>query len=214
MSLVSVLRNRRARAHFIEPCRPTSVPRPPGGPDWLHEIKHDGYRVVAYRDARGIRLITRNAHNWSDRYPAVAEALKELAVASCVVDGEVAIADADGIPSLDLLRRGPWVKPEAILCAFDLIELNGEDLRRLPIEQRKARLESLVRSSGPDISYVDHVIGDGVEVFRRACELGFEGIVSKRRGSPYRSGRSLDWRKSMNPDSPAFRREADEEWNG
>jgi bifunctional non-homologous end joining protein LigD len=144
----------------------------------------------------------------------VVEALKELSVASCVVDGEVAIADADGISSFDLLRRGTWIKPDAILCAFDLIELNGEDLRRLPIEQRKARLESLVRSSGPDISYVDHVIGDGVEIFRRACELGFEGIVSKRRGSTYRSGRSLDWRKSMNPDSPAVRREAEEEWNG
>ena len=132
------MRTRRARPGFVEPCQPTTTPRPPDGPEWLHEIKHDGYRIVARRDAAGIRLITSNGHDWSDRYPAVAQALRELFVTTCMIDGEVVIADADGIPCFDLLRRGSWVKPDAILCAFDLIELNGQDLRRLPIERKFA----------------------------------------------------------------------------
>ncbi len=126
MSVYS-MRTRRARPGFIEPCQPTSAPCPPDGPEWLHEIKHDGYRMVARRDAAGIRLITSNGHDWSDRYPAVVQALRELFVTTCMIDGEVVIVDADGIPCFDFLRRGSWVKPDAILCAFDLIELNGQD---------------------------------------------------------------------------------------
>jgi bifunctional non-homologous end joining protein LigD len=212
MSVYST-RTRRARPGFVEPCQPTTTPSPPEGPEWLHEIKHDGYRLMARRDGADIQLITRGRHDWSDRYPAIAQALRELFVTSCMLDGEVVIADADGIPSFDLLRTGSWVKPDAILCAFDLIELNGQDVRRLPIERRKSYLERLVRKSGPDISYVDHVFGDGPAVFQQVCSLGLEGIVSKRKGSTYRSGRSLDWRKSKNPNSPAVRREAEEDWS-
>ncbi len=212
MSMYS-MRTRWARPGFIEPCQPTTTPRPPEGPEWLHEIKHDGYRLIARRNGAGIRLITRGGHDWSDRYPAIAEALRELFVTSCMLDGEVVIADADGIPSFDLLRAGSWVKPDAILCAFDLIELNGQDVRGLPIERRKSYLERLVRKSGPDISYVDHVFGDGPAVFQQVCSLGLEGIVSKRTGSTCRSGRSLDWRKSKNPNSAAVRREAEDDWN-
>jgi bifunctional non-homologous end joining protein LigD len=167
--------------------------------------------MIAYRDAGGIRLITRNGHNWSDRYPAVVEALRELQVTSCILDGEVAIAGADGITCFDLLRRGPWIRPDAVLCAFDLIELNGEDLRRQPIEQRKANLERLVRGYGPDINYVDHVYGDGAGVFERACSLGLKGIVSKRKGSPYAGGRTMDWRKCKNPATELVRHEAEED---
>jgi bifunctional non-homologous end joining protein LigD len=96
------------------------------------------------------------------------------------------------------------------LCAFDLIELNGEDLRRQPIERRKENLERLLRSYGPDISYVDHVFGGAAGVFERACSLGIEGIVSKRKGSPYVGGRTMDWRNWKNPASAAVRREAEE----
>src|SRR4051795_4104035 len=109
MSLLSVPRKRRVGAGLVEPCQPTPIPTPPEGPEWLHEIKHDGYRMIAYRDAKGIRLITRNGHNWSDRYPAVVEALKELGATSCILDGEVAVADTDGITRFDLLRKGPWI---------------------------------------------------------------------------------------------------------
>jgi bifunctional non-homologous end joining protein LigD len=143
MSLLR-LRSRRAAPGFVEPCQPTSAPCPPDGPEWLHEIKHDGYQIVALRDATGIRLITRNGYDWSDRYPAVVQALKELFVTTCMIDGEVVIADADGTPCFDLLHRGSWVKPDAILCAFDLIELKGQDLRRLPIERKFA--SSVARS--------------------------------------------------------------------
>jgi bifunctional non-homologous end joining protein LigD len=206
------MRIRRDRPGFIEPCRPTSTPRPPEGPEWLHEIKHDGYRIIAWRDPAGIRLITRNGHDWSDRYPAVVAALQELPVTSCILDGEVAVAGPDGATSFDLLRKGPWIKPDAVLCAFDLINLNGEDLRRLPIERRKEHLHQLVQASDPDINYVDHVWGDGAAALERVCGLGLEGIVSKRKGSLYRSGRSLDWRKSKNPQSEAVRREMEEDW--
>jgi bifunctional non-homologous end joining protein LigD len=210
-SYMSLLRMRARPYGFglTEPCQPSSIPRPPEGLDWLHEIKHDGYRLIACREAVGIRLITRNGLNWSDRYPAVVEALRELSATSCILDGEVAVPGPNGVTSFDLLRRGPWVKPDAVLCAFDLIELNGEDLRRQPIERRKERLQQLVQGCDPDINYVDHVCGDGAAVFERACSLGLEGIVSKRLGSTYRSGRSLDWRKSENPYSDAARRQAE-----
>jgi bifunctional non-homologous end joining protein LigD len=200
MSVYS-MRTRRARSGLIEPCQPTSCARPPEGPEWLHEIKHDGYRIMACRDADRIRLMTCNGHDWSARYPAIAHALRELFVTNCMIDGEVVITDADGIPRFDLLHQGPLLKPDAILCAFDLIELNGHDLRRLPIERRKSYLEGLVRKSGPDISYVDHVFGDGPAMFQKVCSLGLEGIVCKRKGSPYTSGRSLDWRACKNPES-------------
>jgi bifunctional non-homologous end joining protein LigD len=209
MSIVSVLRKGRV----LEFCQPTPTPRPPEGPEWLHEIKHDGYRIIAYRDSGGMRLVTRNGHNWSDRYPAVIEALRELPVTSCILDGEVAVADTDGITCFDLLRKGPWVRPDAVLCAFDLIELNGEDVGRQSIERRKDILERLVRGYGPDISFVDHISGDGAGVFERACDLGLEGIVSKRKGSLYVGGRTMDWRTCKNPGSAALRREAEEAWN-
>ena len=86
MSVYS-MRTRRERSGFIEPCQPTSTARPPEGPEWLHEIKHDGYRIIAWRDPAGVRLITRNSHDWSDRYPAVVAALQELPVTSCILDG-------------------------------------------------------------------------------------------------------------------------------
>jgi bifunctional non-homologous end joining protein LigD len=145
--------------------------------------------------------------------PAVTAAMNALRVQSCIMDGEVAVADENGIRSFDLLRSGPRVKPEATFCAFDLIELNGEDLRREALERRKLLLERLLGAGRPGITFCDHVIGDGAEIFRRVCELGLEGIVSKRRGSRYRSGRSLDRRKSKNPASPAVRREAEEDWS-
>ena len=203
---MSRLRTRRAVSGFIEPCQPTPAPSPPTGLEWPHEIKHDGYRMIARREAAGIRLITRNGHDWTDRFPSVVAAVRALPrVASCVIDGEVAVAGPDGITSFALLRSGSWVKPQAQLCAFDLIELDGVDLRREPLEQRKLMLARLLRRCRPGLSYTDHVFGDGLEIFAHACKMGLEGIVSKRKSSTYRSGRSLDWRKSKNPESAAVR---------
>ena len=111
----------------------------------------------------------------------------------------------------DLIRRARH-GDKAVLCVFDLIELDGQDLRRLPIEQRKTKLTRLVRGPHPGIVLNEHYDGDGDIVFKHACKLGCEGIVSKRLGSAYRSGRSPHWLKVKNPRAPAVKREAEEDW--
>ena len=134
------------RAGFIEPCLPSPADHPPSGSSWIHEIKHDGYRLMARRDSVGIRLITRRGNDWSDRFPLVIEAVNHLQVRSCLIDGEVVCCDERGLTRFDLLRRR---KNEALafLYAFDLLELNGQDLRREPLEVRKATLASILRKS-------------------------------------------------------------------
>jgi ATP-dependent DNA ligase len=138
------LRTRRSRPGFIEPCEPVLAARPPAGPDWLHEIKHDGYRLIARRDGAGVRLITRGGYDWSDRFPGIVAAVGGLKVKSCVLDGEAVVLRDDGTSCFHSLRSGPRVKPNAALCAFDLIELDGEDWRRVPVEKRRERLLRLI----------------------------------------------------------------------
>jgi bifunctional non-homologous end joining protein LigD len=168
---------------------------------------------MARRDGAGVRLITKNGHDWAERYPAVAMAVHMLArCTSCVIDGEVVMCREDGLAVFDLLRSGPQRKPDAFLYAFDLLELNGQDLRREPIEVRKAALADLLRSPGYGLRLSEHIEAEGDIIYQHACQLGCEGIVSKRKGSRYVSGRSPHWLKSKNPASEAVRREAEEEW--
>jgi len=206
-------RTRRAFPGFIQPCQPIPAPKPPRGGDWLHEIKHDGYRMIARRDAPRVRLFTRNGHDWTARFPAVVEAIGALKIKSCIIDGEIAVCrPGNGVTCFNSLRSGGWIKPEAALFAFDLIEIDGNDLRREPIETRKARLQRALSRRWPAIQYNEHIQTDGEMVFSEACRMGLEGIVSKRLGSPYQSGQSRHWLKSKNPASEAVRREAEEEW--
>jgi bifunctional non-homologous end joining protein LigD len=195
---------------FIEPCLPSPTKKPPSGPGWIHEIKHDGFRIMAHRDVRGVRLLTRNGNDFTERFPAIADAMGALKVKSCVIDGEAIVTNSDGLSVFSMLRRqnGEGVA----LCAFDLIKLNGEDLRKAPIEGRKAVLRGLLRDDPDGIIYNETFDGDGVVIYRHVCKLGCEGIVSKRLGSPYQSGRSQHWFKIKNPDAPAVRREAEIEW--
>src|SRR5262249_15301245 len=116
-----------------------------------------------------------------------------------------------GVASFDLVRH-QRANDSVFLYAFDLIELNGDDLRRDPLEVRKATLRSVLAKAGPGLRFNEHLEGDGPTVFAHACKLGLEGIVSKRKGSMYRSGRSPDWLKMKNSDAPAVKREAEEEW--
>jgi ATP-dependent DNA ligase len=132
---------------FIEPCLPSRADRPPSGPGWVHEIKHDGFRMLARRDAASVRLLTRNGFDWARRYPGIMSAVNGLRCRSCLLDGEVVICGEDGIPIFNRLREGKRVKGEALLFAFDLIELDGRDLRSEPIEARKAALAKLLRKS-------------------------------------------------------------------
>jgi bifunctional non-homologous end joining protein LigD len=198
---------------IIEPCLPSPAKAPPSGPGWLHEIKHDGFRILARRDRTGVRLITRNGSDFTDRFPYMAAALKLLPVRSCIIDGEAIVCDENGLAVFELIR-GHGSKMSAVLCAFDLLELDGRDLRRRPIEERKGLLAKLLHDSDSDLGIVlnKHYEEDGAIVFRDACRLGCEGIVSKKLGSIYRRGRSPLWLKVKNPEAPAVRREAEEDW--
>jgi len=207
-----ILRLRPRPNGFIEPCLPSPAPKPPSGAGWIHEIKHDGFRLIARREGAGVRLFTRRGIDWTSRYPAIADAVGALACRSCLVDGEVVICGEDGIPVFDRLRYGRQPQTEAVLFAFDLLEVGGKDLRRAPLEERKHALAKLLRKAPWALHLNEHIAEPGDIVFRHACKLGFEGIVSKRLGSPYISGRTRHWIKMKNPAAPAVKREAEEDW--
>src|SRR3954463_4360245 len=139
-----LLRTRLVPSGFIEPCLPSTADRPPSGR--IHEIKHDGYRLMARRDSVGIRLITRRGNDWSDRFPLVVETVNHLKVRSCLIDGEVGCCDERGLARFDVLRRRRH-EATAFLYAFDLLELDGTDVRREPIEVREATLTSILRKA-------------------------------------------------------------------
>jgi bifunctional non-homologous end joining protein LigD len=145
------------------------------------------------------------------RFPLIAEALARLRSRSVILDGEAVACDDKGMASFDRIR---YRRHDAtvFLYAFDLMELNGDDLRRDPLEVRKATLRSMLAKAGLGLRFNEHLEGDGPTVFGHACKMGLEGIVSKRLGSYYRSGRTRDWLKFKNPDAPAVKREAEEDW--
>jgi ATP-dependent DNA ligase len=196
---------------LIEPCLPSPAKAPPSGPGWLHEIKHDGFRILAHRDSADVRLITRAGNDFSGRFPFIATAVGKLPVRSCLIDGEAIVCDENGLADFELIR-GHRTAANAVHCAFDLLELDGRDLRRRPIEERKGLLTELLRGSNASIVLNKHYEEDGAIVFREACRLGCEGIVSKRLGSIYRRGRSPLWVKVKNPNAPAATREREEDW--
>ena len=138
----------RRPSGFIEPCQPSKVARPPSGPDWVHELKHDGYRLMVRKDGARVRCFTRNGNDWADRFPAIADAARRIKATSFLIDGEAVIARDDGTPDFHALRskrRGS----EAVLFAFDLIEHDGDDLRDLPLIKRKRRLARAKRRAIP-----------------------------------------------------------------
>ena len=196
---------------IIEPCLPSPAKAPPSGPGWLHEIKHDGFRILARRDRAGVRLITRAGNDFSSRFPFIAMAVRSLPVRSCLIDGEAIVCDENGLAVFELIRRHGALA-SAVHCAFDLLELDGKDLQRQPIEIRKSLLAKLLKGSHSSIVLNEHFEEDGALVYGAACQLGCEGIVSKRLGSPYRSGRSPHWVKVKKPKAPAVNREAEEDW--
>src|SRR3954468_24717626 len=206
-------RTRSAPAGFIEPCLPSPADKPPFGSNWIHEIKHDGYRMMARRDPVGIRLLTRRGNDWANRYPLVVEAVNHLRVRSVLIDGEVVCCDERGLAIFATLRQRRN-EASAFLYAFDLLELDGTDMRPEPIEVRKATLASILRKARHGVRLNEHLEHpDGLAVFQHACRMGREGTVSKRLGSRYRSGRSPDWLKFKNPAAPAVIREAEEDWS-
>jgi bifunctional non-homologous end joining protein LigD len=198
-------------AGFIPPCLPMMAPRPPSGPLWFHEIKHDGFRIIARKNSRRVTLYDRLGNDLTQRFPLILKAMASLP--SCTIDGEAVTCDDSGIPSFDLLRRHQR-DDRAFLCAFDLIELAGDDRRRDPLEQRKFDLSRLLADASPGLvlnNWIDGDELDGATAFEQVCSLGLEGIVSKRKDSRYISGRSPYWLKMRNPRSEAARRAAEED---
>src|SRR5215831_3408998 len=198
-------------AGFIAPCLPTKTDKLPSGSQWLHEIKHDGFRIIARKTGAQVRLYSRPGNDLTHRFPLIVETLARLRPRSCIIDGEAVACDDNGVASFNLIRYRRH-DDCTFLYAFDLIELNGDDLRRDPLEVRKATLASIVANASPGIRFNEHREGDGPTVFAHACKMSLEGIVSKRKDSPYRSGRSPDWLKMKNPAAPAVKREAEEDW--
>jgi bifunctional non-homologous end joining protein LigD len=152
--------------------------QPPTGSGWIHEIKHDGFRIMARLDTGSVRLITRNGNDLT-AFPSSQWRFAALPARSCLIDGEGIVCDDSGLAVFDLIRRHT-PSATAAHCAFDLLELGGEDLRRQPIEDRKRRLATLLRGAHSTIVLNEHYEGDGEIIFKHACKLGCEGIVSKR----------------------------------
>ena len=158
-----------------------------------------------------VRLFTRHGYDWSGRYPAIVTTAVKLRATSFTLDGEAVVCGPDGVAVFDALHRHGTVS-EAMLYAFDLLELDGDDLRGLPLGDRKKRLATLLARRRLGIVLSEHTADDGATIFRQACLMGLEGIVSKRLAAPYRSGPSRDWLKIKNPDSPAMVRHREDRW--
>ena len=186
---------------FIEPCLPCVTLRPPSGDRWLHEIKHSGLRLQARRDGDHVRLFAERGEELTPRFPHIVEAVLQLPVKSCIIDGELAGYEEDGRTPFNPLDE--TLQPgDLSYFAFDLMEVNGFDLRQDAVEDRKGALAPLLRKTPDHMRFNRHFEYEGEEVFRQACRMGFEGVVSKRRGSRYRSGRSTDWLLSKSLDAP------------
>jgi ATP-dependent DNA ligase len=151
-----MLLRRVAFPDFCEPCLPSPADKPPAGAGWLHEIKHDGFRMLVRRNAGGVRLFTRNGHDWTGRFPLIVRAALSLKAASCLIDGEAVACDGDGLPVFDRLRYRRQ-DGHVFLYAFDLLELDGNDLRHEPIERRKAALARLIRRAKTGLVLNEHV---------------------------------------------------------
>jgi bifunctional non-homologous end joining protein LigD len=174
--------------------------------------KHDGFRLMVRREGWRVRLWMRGGHDWADRFPAIVEAASRLRTPSFMIDGEAVVCRDDGLSNFNALRSRRR-DHDVTFIAFDLIELQGHDLRNQKLIDRKNRLAKLLARGGAAITFNEHLAHDGPIVFEHACRLGLEGIVSKRLDSPYRSGPSKVWLKSKNAQCEAAWREGEEDWN-
>ncbi len=182
---------------FVEPCIPTQRKSPPQGDCWLHEIKYDGYRSQLQFDKRPT-IYTRHGQDWTERMPIITHAMAALPANTFVLDGEVVAIDKKGMPSFpdvagELAKRGARI----VYFAFDVLYLDGFDLRGAALIERKRVLRTFLETAFSErILYCDHMEGDGAAVLEGACKMGLPGIVSKRTDAPYRSGKRPEWVKT------------------
>ena len=179
---------------FVAPALATSIAKVPSGERWVHEIKFDGYRVQVHIANENVRIFTRNGHDWTDRFAKIAADAWHLSAKSAIIDGEVIVPAADGVSDYSVLQnelRGQSNK--LVMYAFDLLYLNGHDMRKAPLFERKSALRSLIAKS--DILFSESFETDGATMLKQACKMGLEGVVSKVRDSKYNSGRINEWVK-------------------
>jgi bifunctional non-homologous end joining protein LigD len=200
----SASRTRKAQPlpKIAQPMLATAVDKPFDDPDWLYELKWDGYRALLTIDRDGnVSLISRNGKDFTPKFPEFASLAEAFSERPLIVDGEIVVLDEDGRPSfqdlqerLDRFGRSTPTKYHVTFIAFDLLYGNGRDLRKEPLEKRKAALQSILTGDGP-VMYSKHVIGDGTKLFEQAQKRGLEGVIAKRRDAPYQERRSRDWLK-------------------
>ncbi len=188
-----------AMPEFVSPQLATLVDKPPSGDEWFHELKFDGYRLLCVVNRSHIRFWTRNEKDWTTKFPALGKAVKALKLGSAILDGEVVALDASGRASFQKLQQALHKNAGAglVFHVFDLIYLEGFNLTRCPLRERKLLLAALfenVDESSP-LRFSDHIEGSGEQFFKEACKHGIEGIVSKLADSPYESTRSRNWQK-------------------
>jgi bifunctional non-homologous end joining protein LigD len=188
----------------FEFCLPTRGIKVPGGPDWLHEIKYDGFRLRVERNGDRVRLITRGGYDWTKRFPWIVEAASKNRQRQFIVDGEAVILGLDGISDFNALHSGKH-NDEVQLYAFDVLAMDGDDLRDLPLSTRKKKLARLLARRPDGIFLSEFEQGEiGPDLFRKICEFGLEGLVSKHRDRPYRGGPQKYWIKVKNRKRPAM----------
>src|ERR1700730_8970042 len=179
---------------FIEPALATLIDKVPSGERWVHEIKFDGYRVQVHLRDAAVKVFTRRGNDWTNRFRKIAGDAWHINAGSAIIDGEVVVPSADGTTDFSVLQNELKGRSEKIVMfAFDLLYLNGCDLRKLPLIERKALLKKLIDKS--DIQFSESFDVDGGEMFKHACKTGLEGVVSKVRNSQYPIGRSNNWVK-------------------
>ncbi|WP_320109556.1 non-homologous end-joining DNA ligase [Bosea sp. NBC_00550] len=196
----------------VEPCLALLQSRPPTGDDWAFEVKWDGYRLAVHiGPGKKVRVITRGGHDWTSRFPTIAHDALEFGIDSAILDGEAVVLDERGASDFGALQKalggrgGKRSAASAMLYAFDLLFLNGQDLRGLPLTERREMLEDvLARQPHGSIRLSDEINSEGAPFLKLACELGLEGIIAKRRSAPYRSGRGGDWLKIKCVQSEGF----------
>lgn len=184
---------------FLPPQLATLVEKPPVGEAWLHELKFDGYRMLCFLSRGKARFLSRNGKDWTEKFPNVSAALKSFPAATAILDGEIVIQDKGGRSSFQALQQSMKTRSSSfVFQIFDLIYLDGFNITRTPLRERKAVLEELLATAKPKgpLRYSDHVEGNGLQFFKQACEYGLEGIVSKLADSPYESTRNKNWLKS------------------
>jgi bifunctional non-homologous end joining protein LigD len=191
---------------YIEPCDPTLREHAPEGEDWVYEIKADGYRAQVHLHDGKVTVYSRRGLDWTEQFGAIAEAAKRLRARSCILDGEAVAYGVTGLPDFQALRRelGKGVAARLFYHAFDVLYLDGYDLRQVPYRERKRLLKELVAAAGPTFIFVEYLEADGALAFQHACRMGLEGLVAKRRESTYRSGRVESWIKLKCVSSDTF----------